>query len=467
MSRSRAIEVALVALLLVGGAAVRVRVARGGWVYAGSDSYAYLKLGDEWRAHGRFALAPDAPLEWYRRPLYPAFLRAVRGAHEGTSGDVGWTRIEHAQLAIDLLMGLLAFLVARRLGGRLAGFVALVLAMLYPPTVLYSCVVLTEPMMAALTMATVACLILGRARPRLWFPVAAAGVGLASYLRPDGPLLAIAFVPALFYVDGWRRRGVAAALSLLTFVVLFAPWPLRNLARFGRPHLADGMVDRYGHDVPHYAGFWRWLQTWAQDDKPAAQPQSCFYNMKCAPSVDMFDAHGAFAAPGTSADAERATVEELLALRAGDGVSVEVSNGFLALARKRRATHPFRVAVTLPVERAWAMWTAPQDEVLQNPAWRPWPRVSGAILPYLARSSLLLLAGVVLSSLALLVSRRARLPAAILVATIAARTVVLAGSAFCLPRYLIPLYPLCFVLIGAGIALAYDALGRVSAARSA
>src|SRR5262249_32275106 len=154
----------------------------------------------------------------------------------------------------------------------------------------------TEPIMALLTTATLACLILGRERPRLWFPVAAAFVALASYLRPDGPLGAVAFVPALFYVDGWKRRGALAALSLGVFVVLFAPWPARNLARFARPHLADGMVDRYGHDVPHYAGYWRWMQTWARDDRPAGQPQSCFYNMKCTPTVVQLDELGAFVA---------------------------------------------------------------------------------------------------------------------------------------------------------------------------
>ncbi len=452
MGRGRAVEVAIIALLLLVGVAVRMRVAKG-WVYAGSDSYAYLKLGEEWLGNGRFALGPAEPLEWYRRPLYPLFLYAARhGARADVSGGDGWTRIEHAQIAVDVLVsGLLVLLIARRLGGRVGGIVALALAMLYPPTVLFSCAVLTEPLMAALTMTTLACLILGRDRPRLWFPVAAIFVALAAYLRPDGPLIGLAFIPALFYVDGWKRRGALAAISLSIFAVLFAPWPIRNVVHFGEPHLADGMVDRFGHDVPHYAGFWRWLQTWARDDRPAGYPQSCFYNVKCAPTLELFEEQGAFVAPATNDEYERGKVDALLGLRLREGVTKRVSDGLMALARRRRATHPWRVLVDLPLRRAWSMWSAPQGEVLDNPDWRPWPSVSNRLVPHLRRLSLLLLAGVIAGALILLLHRRTRVAAAILVVTVLARTIVLAWSAFCLPRNLIPIYPVCFVLIGAAM----------------
>jgi hypothetical protein len=137
-----------------------------------------------------------------------------------------------------------------------AGLGALALAMLWPPAIPFPSAAITEPLMALLTMATIACLVLGSKRPRVWFPVAAGFVALAAYLRPDGPMNAIAFVPALSYLDGWKARGTVAALSLAVFTVLFAPWPVRNVVRFGQPHLADGTVDRFGHDIPHYAGFW-------------------------------------------------------------------------------------------------------------------------------------------------------------------------------------------------------------------
>jgi len=469
MSGRRAVEVAIIVVLLAGGAALRMRVADH-WVFAGSDSYSYLRIGDEWLEHGRFALGPNEPLEWYRRPLYPLFVHAVRHgvqrlAANGDPGWPGWIRIERTQIALDVLgVGLLVLLLARRLGGPVAGIVALALAMLYPPMVLYACAALTEPLMALLTTATLACLILGSDRPRVWFPVAAALVALAAYLRPDGPLNGLAFVPALFAIDGWRRRGALAALSLAVFVALFAPWPIRNTVRFARPHLADGMVDRKGHDVPHYVGYWRWMQTWARDERPAGQPQSCFYDTRCLPSMMVLEDEGAFAATAGDGEVERGKVLELLALREREGVTRAVSDGFLALARRRRAAHPWRVLLGLPLQRAWHMWSAPQLEPLANPGWLPWPIMSTRLAPWLGTLSLLLLGGIVVAGGVLLAQRRTRIAAAILVTVIVARTVVLAWSAFCLPRYLIPIYPACFVLLGVAVGLGAAKLRRRMAA---
>jgi hypothetical protein len=332
--------------------------------------------------------------------------------------------------------------------------------MLYPPTVLFSCAVLTEPIMALLTVAMLACLILGSRRPRVWFPIAAIFLALASYLRPDGPLNGIAFLPALLYVDGWKQRGVVAALSLSLFIGLFAPWPVRNVIHFATPHVADGMIDRYGHDVPHYAGFWRWLQTWARDDRPAGPLQSCFYNTKCVPTLESVEEQGAFMAPENDSDDKRDKVAELFALRQREGVSKRVSDGFIALARRWRARNPWRALISLPARRAWQMWLAPQSEVLENPAWRPWPSMSDRLFPRLRLLSVLLFATVVASAVALFVHRRTRIAAAILVAIILTRTIVLAWTAFCLPRYLIPIYPVCFILVGAAVGLLHEKLAN-------
>jgi hypothetical protein len=111
------------------------------------------------------------------------------------------------------------------------------------------------------------------------------------------------------------------------------------------------------------------------------------------------------------------------------------------------------VLVALPAERAWRMWTAPQSELLDNPAWRPWPGLSNRLFSHLGLLSWLLGAGVVAAAVALSLQRRTRIAAAILVAVLITRTVVLAWSAFCLPRYLIPIYPVCFILIGAALGL--------------
>jgi hypothetical protein len=463
--RRRYGELFAIFVLLLIGAWLRLCVSRD-WVFAGSDSYAYVRLGDEWAEHGRFALGPDEPLEWYRRPLYPLFVRAVRvGTHAAPSGDAGWAgwmRIERAQIAIDVVVtGLLVLVIARRLGGRIAGLVALALAMTFPATVWFSCGILTEPMLAALTMAVLACLVLGRERPRRWFPVAALFVALAAYLRPDGPLLAVAFVPALWSIGAWRQRLVVAALSTAVFVAVFAPWPLRNRMRVGAPHLADGMVDRYGHDVPHYRGYWRWLQTWASDGAAAGELQACFYNVKCQPTLASYQEHGAF----RSFD-ERQRVSELLRLRTSEGVSERVSDGFATLAQERRAAHPWRVLVALPLRRAWAMWSSAQDEPIANPRWEPWPSVTDRVRPHLPLIARALLVGVVVAAIALVAHRQTRAVAAVLATTIVARTALLAWSAYSLPRYLVSIDPVSFVLVGAAIAELARLSSRIAAKRA-
>jgi hypothetical protein len=200
------------------------------------------------------------------------------------------------------------------------------------------------------------------------------------------------------------------------------------------------------------------MQTWARDAEPAGALQACFYDRRCSPMLFELDAQGAFLAPGTSVDDERERVAALLSWRAGEGISRRVSDGFVALARKRRARHPWRVLVALPLSRAWKMWTAPQNEPVLNPEWRPWPRLTDRLFPRLRSLSLVLFAAVIAAALVLLWQRRTRIAAAILVTTIAARTVVLAWSAFCLPRYLVPLAPVCFVLVGAGIGVTIAAI---------
>ncbi|MCU1280234.1 MAG: hypothetical protein JWM53_3780, partial [bacterium] len=149
------VEIALVAVFVLGGTTLRLRIAHPQWVFAGSDSYGYLKIADEWRRDHRFAFGPPPqPLQWYRRPLYPLFLVVARGdARAEMDGGPGWRRIELAQLALELLlMWPLLYVACRRVGGRLAALVALALATLYPPAVVFPLAALTESLAMTLTV---------------------------------------------------------------------------------------------------------------------------------------------------------------------------------------------------------------------------------------------------------------------------------------------------------------------------
>src|SRR5258708_6476727 len=125
MRLGRTTVVAITLALFALGLGLRLQIARD-WVFAGSDSYGYIKLGDELRQHGRYALGPEPePLHWARPPVYPLFVMLAKGdAKAEMSGGPGWMKIKQAQLWLDLVMvGVLTLLMARRLAGPVAGLV--------------------------------------------------------------------------------------------------------------------------------------------------------------------------------------------------------------------------------------------------------------------------------------------------------------------------------------------------------
>jgi hypothetical protein len=445
MSR-RALALAAVVLSL--GFLLRLSVSRS-FTFLGSDSYVYLSLAREWTAEHRFALGPaPEPPHWYRRPLYPAFLALVAVDHAAPASPPRFAALKAAQSLLDLFVtALLAFVCARRLAGPTAGLVALGLAALCPFTVPYTSAVLTESLAAALTLCAVAPLLLGGDRPFRWFPLGAAAVALGALTRPEGILLALAFIPAIdFLPGGARRRWALAGACLAAFALVYAPWPLRNLRATGSMHLADGFTDHTGHVVPHHQGYWEWLRSWARDARPFESLQSCYFEPSCPSTIVQYDALEAFSVEPD----QRPQVEALLDLRRREGVTAAVDDGFAALARERRAHHPWKTRVGLPLRRAFTLWTGAQDELFRDPDWRPWPRASRLLLPAFPFLQALLLV-FALGGVAALFSRRATRAAAwILVTALATRTAMLAWSGFCLPRYLQPVFGLLFVLAGVG-----------------
>jgi hypothetical protein len=445
MNRRRAALLGL-ALLAVVGLGARIRILRD-WTFYGSDSYGYIQLAQELSAEHRFALGHDQPLHWYRRPLYPMFIAAV-AVDETPSKPIHHPRLQWAQSLIDVFVtSILILLCARKLGGWATALVAFGLAMICPFTVPYTSAALTESLAMCLTMAAIAPLVLGAERPMRWFPVAAVAVALSALLRPDGIVLGLAFIPAILLLPGdvdRKRQLQLAGVSLAVFFVVFAPWPIRNLIDFGRPHLADGMVDRTTHDVPNYKGFWDWLRSFATDSKPFEFPQSCFYDRKCMPTILTFEPFGAF-----DSDDERRTVARLLAMRTHDGFTPEVNDGFARLAAERRARHPLST-VWLPLRRMVAAWIGPQDELLLNPSWRPWKSLSTRLLPFYPKMQLLLLIAAALGAGFLVGRARTRAAGVIVLTALGVRTVVLGWSGFCLPRYLQPIYGLVLLLAAVG-----------------
>lgn len=442
----RILEIALVVLLLLAGLALRVRLNRD-WAFVGADSVGYMKLARELVIHGRYALGPlPEPLAWVRPPLYPLFLAlTVPSLEIGRS----WGALIPTQIALDLATALLCFGMARRLAGPVAGLLALALAALNPFTSLFTAAMLTETLATFLSTATLAAVVLGAARPLVWWPLGGALVALSSLLRPDGLMLATAFGPALWFLPAPRRRKLTlAALTLASFTVVFAPWPARNLMRFGQARPLGGRIDRYTRPVENYAGYWAWLRSWSRDWISMTTPTTCYYDSSCPAALGSLRERGAYVDLDDAAEVER-----LIAQRFAEGLTPAVDAGFQRLADRRRRAHPLLVELGLPLSRAWLMWAAPHDELLQ--ARLPWPSVWRVIHPRQRAIATVQWILILAAGAWLVARRRTRVDASSLYATLIVRTLVLGYTFYCMPRYALEVMPLGWTLAAAGLVEAW------------
>jgi 4-amino-4-deoxy-L-arabinose transferase-like glycosyltransferase len=428
------------AVLIAAGAWLRLRIGYH-WLFAGSDSYGYLKLADQLWQHARFALSPADPPHLGRMPLYPMFLAVVKRDHVAEmSGGDGWFLITNAQIYFELLTLPLVYLMARKLAGPIAAICALALAALVPFTPLYTSAVLTESLATSFTTITLAVLVLGQRRPMITFPAAGALIALSTLLRPDGILLAVAVLPAAWAVAADRKRRLTLiGASLLAFSVVFSPWVIRNLSAFGKPAVFGGRVDRFTRPMPDYHGWWRWITSWGRDESPQTFLSTCFYNPPCTIAPQML--------PMEAFDTgdERATVDKLIGLRTLGGHNAQVSEGFETLGAARQWHHPLRSFIFLPLSRAWHMWISRYDEILQHPTLWPPIRAFGrqTFLPMTFVFSFALM----FASAFLVWERRTRFWALVLALPILVRTVVLCFNNYSMPRYTVETWPIAFVLI--------------------
>jgi hypothetical protein len=442
MAMRRAEIVLLIVLCAIG---IGMRASLRPWVFGGSDSYQYMKLSDELREHGRYALAPEPEqLHFGRPPLYPIFLMAAKGSSPAAmTGGSGWYRIEDFQIAVDVLLALGLFFLARRAAGTRASWIALALWLFSPFSIMFANSVLAETLGAALTVAALAPLLLLRdEKAERSFALAGAGVALASLLRPDGILLVVAFLPALRRFD-WRRRARLAAIAAAAFLVVFSPWPIRNKIQFGHAYPLGTRVDRFGHPVVNHAGLARWIASWDTSSYGNSLPTTCLHTPGCRFTAAQMqhDRARPFESP-----AEEAEVARLLALHDKEGMSPAVDAGFDALASARLRRHPLEVLLLLPVERGVKMWTGHMlDEVMPNPPKQIVP-IRRALDPLQGLFGLLMVVGGALA----VRDERLRSLGWTALAVVGARTAVLGFTAICTPRYTFEALPLAILLIAVG-----------------
>jgi len=133
---------------------------------------------------------------------------------------------------------------------------------------------------------------------------------------------------------------------------VFAPWPLRNLHRFGAPHLlGSSWVTKQGDPLP--TGVQTWLLTWATSPQQAAE---------IAWKVTKSNPIPGFAVPPEACDSpeERKRLAVLFDQYNAEGlIAPAVDEGFEKIARERRQRDPVRFFLKLPLRRVKELWAVP------------------------------------------------------------------------------------------------------------
>lgn len=213
-----------------------------------------------------------------RVPGYPLFLAGIYSVFGHTNN--GAVRIAEAltDTGSCALVALLAWLwqpdERRKFATAIA---ALAVAAVNPFTTIYAATILSEVPTMFLALSTfVAATMAFRAgdlrRSLKWWSIAGLLAGLGAMFRPDSGLFAavIGFVlliaAALRFRQRWRRSLLSAATLSVAFILVLAPWTIRNWRVF---HVFQPLAPTHANMPDEFVplGYVRWLKTWIDDQQ--------------------------------------------------------------------------------------------------------------------------------------------------------------------------------------------------------
>lgn len=438
------------ALYVVVAALVLRIVATTQWHVPAGDGVQYYKLSQQLAAHQRLAYDDKSPLSYSRMPGYPLFLAFVAVGTAPLDMNQHLVRATRANLVLDLITALCVFLLVRLYAPQgIAATLALAFVLFHPLGLLLCCYGLTESLVTCLL--TIAFCAGVAADRRWWLPlVAGLATGLALLVRVD----AVLHLPVLAFVvwratrrstaglgQALRVNGRAALLFTLCAAIPYGLWPLRNLQRFGAPHLfGTEWIAQNGDPLP--TGYTDWVRSWS-----GAAPGDAYSLLLVVNRMNL-DPNRLIQPQMVDNDDERARVAALMREINKSGMTPAVSDGFKQLVAERRARHPFRHFVGLPARRLVELWKPVPDydfpmkvPALGLPAGR-------RVFDWLGQ--LLLLGAAILLPFAY---RKERALTTIIVAMVLLRSAAMAW----LPpspnqRYVVELFPLLAVIVGLGVA---------------
>ncbi len=408
------------------------------------DSLVYGEIARNWFWHGIYGFTRLNGIHptLVRLPGYPLLL----GICFFFFGVNHYTIVLLLQACTDLCSCLLVAGFAARTISCRAGIATLYLAALCPFTANFVASPLTET-------PTLFCIALGlyalaryveQPAFNIWFWALAFSISYAALLRPDGALLGVVLLPAMYFYT--RRRTtmarsvkLAIACALLTLVP-FIPWTIRNAHTM---HVFQPLAPRYANDPAEYVprGWIRWVQSWATDYASTAE---IYWDVNGSPlDVDLLPSR-AFDTPQQKSE----TAALFAAYNQTEIMTPALSERFGKLAQQRIRRNPLRFYVALPLMRLADMWLRPRTAQLwiELRWWQYEHHPAETIFSW--SYAALNLAYLALAAWGL----RKRVPfTAVMVAYVAIRCLLLLTLETPESRYTLECFPMIFILAGAAL----------------
>ncbi|MSP59925.1 MAG: hypothetical protein EXR72_06220 [Myxococcales bacterium] len=416
---------------------MRVRLAiAADWHAPAGDGVQYHDLANNWMKTRRFGFGTTKN-SYARPPLYPLFLAHVVDLKPLPMQE-HLVRATRWNAYLDGLTALLVFAIAWRLGLRAAGWLALIGVLACPVLTLIQCYALTESLATMLTTATLLFTVLALDGKVLRFAIAAGFTGgLIMLTRLDG----ITIVPPVLFgialaTASRKRRLAGMALFVATFALTFSPWAYRNYKFFGTTHIF-GVKWIAKSGKPMLTGPEEWMWTWERHGSGGLINLRMLSRSRLELSLMPPDV--------LRTDEERGAVARAFQRCNAVGVTDAVAREFGDLARKRKRDYPFESYVAVPLGRVLDLFA---DTIQEG----DFPMKVGpfglgdrrTFTRWNHRLYLLAAAGL---ALALLLARRYRRVALIIVAATATRALVDGYvQAHVTQRYIVEIFPLLILL---------------------
>lgn len=409
------------------------------------DTLVYGAIAHNWFWNGIYALPQNGLIRptLIRLPGYPLFL-AICFLFFGVNHYSG---ILFLQAIIDLCTCLLVAGFAARTVSQRAGVATLYLAAFCPFTANFVASPLTEtPSLFCIALGLYS-LVRYLERPGFsgWFWALAFSISYATLLRPDGALLGLVLVPAMFWygrshLRAWRSAKLALACTAISLIP-FVAWTIRNARTF---HVFQPLAPRYANNPGEYVprGWIRWFRSWAADYTSTAE---VYWNVNGSPIDIQSLPSRAFDSPAQKAE----TAQLIEEYNRTDLMTPALSESFGRLAQQRINHSPLRFYVELPLLRLADMWLRPRTAQLwiELRWWQYEHHPAETIFSwsYAALDLIYIL-------LALWGLKRGVPFTSVMVAYIVLRCLLLLTLEAPEPRYTLECFPMIFILAGAALA---------------